>query len=464
MNPFFKHFKTSVKISIPCLIMIAILSACNSGRTISLATDASPLPTLESTAESTAEPIQIESFNDLQRIFKKIASAEPVKAQTIADDLYQTLASNQQTPWTSGKKVIFFYKGQAEQVDWRGSFNNWSVPGLVGSRIGETDLWIAYTELPEASRAEYKIVLNNKDLVVDSANPNTTFNGMTGINNVVALPGFSVTDESKKRINVAQGALTGDMSLDSQALGYTVNYRVYTPADYENLDSLPVLYVLDGNDFVDERMGALPTILDNMIADKRIRPVIAVFVDAREPGNPQHNRREDEFLVHPIEHARFIADELVPEIDRSYRTATDPESRLITGVSYGGLSAYFIAALRSDVFHNLAAFSPSLWVLDSPQYLTSPEHVEGSKQMLPAVNEEATACGGDTGFECPRLPIKIFLTVGLEGWDVGDFGGLVSKMKQQGYPVEFQKVREGHTWDHWRGLSDEMLNYFFGIR
>jgi enterochelin esterase-like enzyme len=137
---------------------------------------------------------------------------------------------------------------------------------------------------------------------------------------------------------------------------------------------------------------------------------------------------------------------------------------LITGVSYGGLSAYFIAALRSDVFHNLAAFSPSLWVLDSPQYLTNPEHAEGSKQMLPAVNGEATACGGDTGFKCPRLPIKIFLTVGLEGWDVGDFGDLVSMMKQQDYPVEFHQVREGHTWDHWRGLSDEMLNYFFGIR
>jgi enterochelin esterase-like enzyme len=81
--------------------------------------------------------------------------------------------------------------------------------------------------------------------------------------------------------------------------------------------------------------------------------------------------------------------------------------------------------------------------------------------MLPAVDEKATVCGGDTGFQCPRLPIKIFLTVGLPDWDVGDFSNLVAAMKQQGYPVEFHQVREGHTWDNWRGLSDEMLTYFF---
>lgn len=412
--------------------------------------------------QATAIPVEIGSFQDLQKVFKEIGSGTPELAQVQANELWRTLVDSRRIPWIDGTRVVFFYKGQADQVNWRGSFNNWNEPGLAGVRIGQTDLWIAYTELPEASRAEYKILLNNKDWVVDSANPNTTFNGMTGVNNVVSLPGFSVTDESKKRDDVAQGALTGEISLDSQALGYTVNYQVYTPAGYENLDSLPVLYVLDGNDFVDERMGALPIILDNMIADGRIQPVIAVFVDAREPGNPQNNRREDEFLVHPVEHARFIADELVPEIDRTYRTDPLPDSRVIAGVSYGGLSAYYIAALRSEVFGKLAAFSPSLWVLDSPQYLTKPEQVQGSTTMLPAVSGEAIACGENTGYTCPRLPIKIFLTVGLEGWDVGDFSQLVSMMKQQGYPVEFHQVREGHTWDQWRGLSDEMLTYFFG--
>lgn len=408
------------------------------------------------------EPIKIETYQDLQKVFKEIKEANPTEAQSHADKLWQTLVDSQREPLVFGTQVIFFYKGQADQVHWRGSFNNWSVPGLPGVHVEKTDLWIAYTEFPEASRVEYKIVLNDGEWVEDPVNPKTTFSGMTGVNNVITLPGFSVTDESQARSDVAHGKLTGSLSIRSEALGYSVNYRVYTPVGYETLEKLPVIYVLDGNDFVDERMGALPNVLDNLIADGRIKPVMAVFVDARDPENPKFNRREDEFLVHPVEHAQFISDELVPVMDRNYHTDPRPEARTITGVSYGGLSAFYIAASRSDTFHNLAAFSPSLWVLDSPQYLSSEAQKEGSRAMLPAVSGETTKCGDNTGFECPRLPVKIFLTVGFADWDVGDFSGLVASLEEQKYPVEFHQVREGHTWDNWRGLSDEMLIYFFG--
>ena len=83
--------------------------------------------------------------------------------------------------------------------------------------------------------------------------------------------------------------------------------------------------------------------------------------------------------------------------------------------------------------------------------------------MLPAVNEQATACGSNTGYACPRLPLKIFLSAGWPDWDVGDFRVLIADMQRQKYPIEFHSVREGHTWDNWRSLSDEMLTYFFGI-
>ena len=443
-------------ITFPVLVVVALLSACQTPAAVPPATAAvTPTP-------AAVRPVVIDTFDDLKAVFKEIAALAPAPAQARADELWQALVAGGRAPWVDGTQAVFFYKGQAEQVNWRGSWSNWSEPGLAGARVGQSDLWIAYTEFPEASRVEYKIVLNGKDWVVDPGNPKTTFSGLTGVNNVLPMPGFSVTDETKKRGDVTPGGLTGDLTIASDALGYPVNYRVYTPAGYESLAKLPVIYVLDGNDFADERMGALPNALDNMIADGRIAPVVAVFVDAREPGNPERNRREDEFLVRPVEHARFIADELVPAIDRAYRTDPRPDARVITGVSYGGLSAYYIAASQSAVFHNVAAFSPSLWVLDSPQYVSDPKQLEGSRQMLPALSGPATECGGDTGYACPRLPVKIFLTVGLPGWDVGDFRALAESLQQQSYPLEFHQVPEGHTWDSWRGLTDEMLLYFFG--
>ena len=154
--------------------------------------------------------------------------------------------------------------------------------------------------MPADSRAAYKIVINDKDWLADPVNPHTTFSGVSGDNSVVTMPDFKVTDESQKRNDVTPGKLTGEYSITSTHLGYAVNYWVYIPLGYDNRRQLPVLYALDGNDFVDERMGAMPTILDNLIAEKRIEPIIAVFIDARDPNNPQFNRREEEFLAHPI--------------------------------------------------------------------------------------------------------------------------------------------------------------------
>jgi enterochelin esterase family protein len=349
------------------------------------------------------------------------------------------------------------YKGDAQQVSWSGSFNNETNPGLVGVRVGDTDLWVAYMEVPPASRLQYKIILNGKDWIVDPVNPDTSFSGVTGVNNVVTLPGFTVTDERKTRNDIPHGTVTQPLSIESKALGYTVNYWVYTPAGYNKLDRLPVIYAMDGNDFKDERMGALPNVLDNMIADGKIEPMMAIFIDAREPGNPQHNRREDEFLVRPIEHASFITDELVPVVDHTYRTNPQPDARLITGVSYGGLSATFIAASRPDIFHNMAAFSP----VYNLGYLTDPKEIEGVQKMVPAANT-VTECGPETDFPCPRLPLKIFISGGIPAWDVGDLSGTIADLQRTHYPVAYYQVLEGHSWDNWRGLFDEMLIYFFG--
>lgn len=437
-----------------CLLIVIIgsmlFTAC-APRPVTPAMIASP-------TQAVSEPMVINTFEDARAIFKEIRNAPADEAQKRADELWQMLVDNKRVPLVLRTQVIFLYKGDAQQVSWSGSF----YPSLEGVRVGQTDLWIAYLEFPPASRAEYKISLNGKDSIVDPVNSNTSFSGITGVNSVLTLPGFTVTDESKKRDDIQHGTLTGNLSIESKALGYTVNYWVYTPVGYEGLNHLPVMYVLDGNDFIDERMGVLPNILDNMIADGRIEPLIAVFLDAREPGNPQNNRREQECLAHPIEYTQFIADELVPIIDRNYRTNPHPDARLIIGVSYTGLGASFIAVSRSDVFHNLAAFSPVYVVLSNPGYFADPQKAEGVQKMVPALNA-ASECGPATGFPCPRFPLKIFYSMGLPGWDVNDLSLTVAVLRHQGYPVEFHQVQEGHAWDHWRGISDEMLTYFFGI-
>ena len=66
-------------------------------------------------------------------------------------------------------------------------------------------------------------------------------------------------------------------------------------------------------------------------------------------------------------------------IDQKYRKNPGPDVCTIIGSSLGGLSVIYIASTNFDVFHNVATFSPSLWVLDSPEYLNNPRHNVGAK-------------------------------------------------------------------------------------
>ncbi len=404
-------------------------------------------------------PDTIESIQDLRQAVNDIASAQPEQAQTKADALYQALVAANRIPLVFGQQVVFLYKGTAESVTWRGTFTRWSDgPGLAGGRIGQTDLWIAQAEMPPASRFEYKLILNGKDWLLDPGNPNVVASNDTQ-NNVLALPGFMATDYTLSRSGVPAGTLNSALVITSTHLGYPVQYWVYAPAGYASAKDLPAFYFTDGNDWSNPRAGAITTVFDNLIADGRVKPAIAVFVNERDPERPDYNRREDEFLAHPEEYARFIAQELVPAVDKAYRTKASADSRVIVGVSYGGVIASFIAGRYPEVFNNLAALSPSMWIF-RPDAEWDPAKAAGIRKMLP-VMDSLTNCGAQTGVQCRTQPLKIFASAGFPTWDVGNLAPTAEGLGQR-YPVQFIQVQEGHAWTAWRSLADEMLIYLDG--
>lgn len=450
MNVHGAYRKAFVAIILVSFFSLTFFAACSS-----------PKPTTEVAPTPTEAGIVLESIVDFIAFRGEIAAMDAVEAQTRVDEVWQELVSSGRVPLVLGDKIAFLYKGKAESVSFSGVFNGWSVPGLAAMRVGSTDLWYQFLQVPLASRIEYKIILNGTDWITDPVNPATALSGLTGENSLLTMPGFSVSDYSQPVDGVSAGSETGEFSIASSYLGFDINYWVYLPAGYEQISALPVVYFLDGNDFIDPRMDAIPTILDNLIAQGKIKPVIAVLVDERDPANQEFNRREVEFLQCPLEHAEFIAKELVPTIDQAYKTNANPDSRTIVGVSYGGLSAMYIAASQPDTFHNLAAFSPAVWVLNVPQYLPKAIYAETTRVMVEPL-DSATKCGDDTGTSCPRFPIKIFISYGVPEWDVSDLGPLAENLVDHAYPVKYIAVNEGHAWSAWRGLTDEMLIYFYG--
>lgn len=97
------------------------------------------------------------------------------------------------------------------------------------------------------------------------------------------------------------------------------------------------------------------------IVQKLIAPVVVIFIDPWDPNRPSNNQRESEYIENPA-FAQFVAEELVQNIDRVFKTAPSAEHRAILGTSLGGLASAYITVNYPDVFHNIAIQSPAFWV------------------------------------------------------------------------------------------------------
>ena len=156
-----------------------------------------------------------------------------------------------------------------------GDFNGWGYDKKfknAGTKIPNSDLWIVRASLPKDARLDYKIMLNGTDWILDPANPNQQWSGVGGgsPNSELRMPSWKPDPSTLKREGIAKGTLQQDILYNSPVLGYQIMYSVYLPNGYTTHQKYPVIYVTDGYEYLHERMGNMQTVLDNLIADKKI--------------------------------------------------------------------------------------------------------------------------------------------------------------------------------------------------
>ncbi|HYE58163.1 MAG TPA: alpha/beta hydrolase-fold protein, partial [Rhodothermales bacterium] len=252
-------------------------------------------------------------------------------ARTAAlDRLWNDLRTKGQVPFAVGDTVVWLFRGTASQVAWAGDATGWQ-PSATGVRLAGTDLWWRRERQAADARLDYKVVLNGNDWRLDPANPLQQWSGF-GPNSELRMPAYRYPAETIRSAGVPAGRLGDPQVMTSTALGYPVRYRVYTPAGYDTLARrLPVLYVTDGHEYAPDGLGALVTVLDNLIATRQVAPLVAVFVDPRDVNNASVNRRQSELVppggsrgvCNPCRADRFLGfltDELIPAVDAAYRT------------------------------------------------------------------------------------------------------------------------------------------------
>lgn len=363
-------------------------------------------------------------------------SADGQTAQQRADELWTFLRGSNSIPFAEGETVIFLYKGDAESVSWNGDFNSWGGDQrktLTGIRVNDTDLWYHKTEFPSDSRLDYKVTINENDWILDPENPQQQWSGF-GPNSELRMPDWKAEPMIEKDPEVNEGLLWESVIIESDALGYPVSYQVYVPFGYENFEDLNVIYTTDGQEYSDDNLGAMVTVLDNLHHQNLIKPTIAVFVSPLDPENPDFNRRAEE-MGNNVDYISFFVGELIPKVEAEYKTSGQRDQRAILGTSLGGLNATYFAFTRPDIFQKAAIQAPAYWFREEIYDI-----VEASNFNDPDIFMSVGTIGDNT--EVTREMKKLFEKKGLE--------------------FTYLEVNEGHSWGAWSAQVDDILIQFFG--
>jgi len=173
---------------------------------------------------------------------------------------------------------------------------------------------------------------------------------------------YELSADSLPQEGVPKGRLDGPFLFESQVFSNTVRqYWVFVPAQYTDAKPACVLVFQDGQRAV-KTNGSLrvPQVMENLIAKKEMPVTIGIFItpgsrgaEYSEVGGGNPNNRAAEYDALGDRYARFLIDEMLPEVAKTYNLTKDPEGRAIGGTSSGAICAFTVAWERPDAFRKV---------------------------------------------------------------------------------------------------------------
>ena len=158
-------------------------------------------------------------------------------------------------------------------------------------------------------------------------------------------------------VNWPEGSVEGPHRIKSQVFpGTERDYWLYVPSQYSPDKPACLLVVQDGLELA--RQWRLPEALDQLIAAGEMPVTLAIFVNpgvipASKPDVQPRFNRSVEYDSLGETYARFLLEELIPEVASRYNLSADPNHRAIAGASSGGTCAFNVAWERPDAFRRV---------------------------------------------------------------------------------------------------------------
>jgi len=206
--------------------------------------------------------------------------------------------------------------------------------------------------------------------------------GANGYSNLIEVPGMEADYQTVK--NVPHGKIE-KVWFYAGTLNKTSRVHIYTPPGYEKIkEKLPVLYLQHGggdNDASWATAGRANFILDNLLAEGKIKPMIVVMPF----GNPGGGFFSGAGVDSDPYYSYFFKD-LVPYVESHYTVNASREMRAYAGLSMGGLQALNMALFFPEKFGyvlplSTGFFPDNLKVLEE-KYASNLKNTEINKLKL----------------------------------------------------------------------------------
>ena len=310
-----------------------------------------------------------------------------------------------------------------------------------------TDLWHKTYKLPNDTRESYQFAVAGNNLT-DPFNPHKHVFpsdpeiGLTGWeSSVLELPDAPSQRWSTPHVSIRRGQVTLHR-IRHEVLDNEYRVWVYTPPGY-TADGAPYGWLLVFDGWFYSNLIPTPTILDNLLADGLLPPLVAILV-----GHPfDKYRRRDLACYPPFED--FLVREIVPWARQKYHLGNDPAQTAVVGASLGGMMAAYIGLRHSDLFGNVLA--------QSAYFGWKPKEDDEDEWIV----RQYVAS--------PKLPLRFSIEAGLFETDIpsplpGFKNLLVSArhardvLRAKGYTVHYSEFSGGHNPMNWQGtLANGLL-------
>jgi enterochelin esterase-like enzyme len=218
--------------------------------------------------------------------------------------------------------------------------------------------------------------------------------------------------------------------------------HVYTPPGYaKGGRNYPVLYLFHGagdNDATWTVLGRANAIIDTLIAEKKVRPMIIAMPDGHPLAGRITGAPGPDVMKKNLEaFAEDVLENVIPLVEKEYRVIKTPAGRAVAGLSMGGGQSLHLGLNHPELFDAVAGFSSYVMEANSAEFAV---------------------------FKARKKPKLIWTACGKDDFLIGNAREFSDNLKNHDVAHEFLITDGNHSWPVWRKYLAQFAPLLFQKR